>query len=785
MKKGLYFTTGCAIVAVIAASTGGAALAQDGAAPQPNAGVDDIIVTAQKRAQSINDVGISIVAATPEQLQDAGVTNVNQLARIVPGFSVGNTYSGGQVFSLRGVNFNSGQFSTPPAVSTYVDEALLPFSAMTGGLLLDVERVEVLKGPQGTLFGTNATGGSINIVSAKPTSTASAGLNVNVNNFGRVEADGYINGALSSNLNARLAASTTQFGAWQRGYVLLGKDRKYGEQNKGAVRLLLDWQPTDRFHVLLNVNANYDKSEGQQPQLYRFTPQIPGGANPLLNSYPQPPRDNRDTEVSPDLDVRMNNRLFQTVLRADYEITDTLTLTSLSNYLNYKGYELRNGDGSALSTIFYENRNKDETFSQEIRLSGEIPSIQASYIFGANYQKDDIFDSGGVHFNGYSALPVGAAIAQDNNATNRSIGAFGNVEVEIADGLTLLGGARYTEIKQTLNGCLAADPATRGLLTIISGALRGINGLPAANGDEFFTASCALINDNVLNTVNANGDAVPDFLPIAQIAERKETNVSWRAGVNFQPVKETLIYGLVSRGYKAGLYPGSASLINSSSNPVNQEKLTAYEAGIKLGLFDRRAQLNASFFYYDYRDKQFFTYSPIPVVGTGASLVNVPKSKVKGVDVDLTVKPMEGLTFRGAVAYVDTKVKAFQTFDFKASPIDVSGSEFNFAPPWSGSADVEYRVPVGNDRSAFIGTGLQFANRTFSNLGQTAQSRIPGYTIFDARIGLQSEKGWKVQAYVRNLTNKTYITAVFPSGDTDGSIAGIPRSFGMIVNFNW
>ncbi|MEJ2410951.1 MAG: TonB-dependent receptor plug domain-containing protein, partial [Novosphingobium sp.] len=146
----------------------------------------EIVVTAQKRAQRLNDVGISIVAATAQQLANVGVTDVSSIAKIAPGFTAARTISGYEIFSIRGINFNSTQISASPTVSTYVDEAALPYSAMTQGLLLDVDHIEVLKGPQGTLFGQNATGGSVNVISAKPTDYVAGGFGVGVNQFGEV-----------------------------------------------------------------------------------------------------------------------------------------------------------------------------------------------------------------------------------------------------------------------------------------------------------------------------------------------------------------------------------------------------------------------------------------------------------------------------------------------------------------------------------------------------------------------------------------------------------------------
>jgi len=767
---------GFAIAAVTASGTASAQQAGDEAA---SAG--EIIVTAQKRAQKLNDVGITISAATNEQLQSAGVSEIADLAKITPGFSVGNTYGGYQVFSLRGVNFNSSQFSAPPAVSTYVDEAILPYSAMTGGMMLDVDHVEVLKGPQGTLFGQNATGGSINIVAAKPTATPKAGFDVEVNNFGQVMMGGFVSGPLSETLRARVAANTTQFGAWQKGYYL--SDRKNGDQNKGAARLLLDWTPTDRLTVAINVNANYDRSEQQQSQFGNFAPQIPAGVIPGMSAYPRP-TDNRDADITPGIDTRADNRLYQGVLRIDYEASDSITLTSMTNYLDYKGNAFRDGDGTVFDSLNYRTQSADKTFSQELRLTGKALDDRITYIVGGNYQRDKIFDRIEYSFPGYSAIPPGTVFDIPSDMRNRSVGVFGNVEFEIVPGLSVTGGARYTELKQELSGCYTANAIGIAVADSIANGTRAALGLPPTTAYQ--AGQCATINNNVPNVANPNGPGlIPDYLPYAPDLVQKEHNTSWRIGANYKPADGMLLYGLVSRGFKAGLFPVIISLVSSQRNSVRQEQVTSYEIGAKLDLFDRAVHLNLSAFYYDYIDKQFFTYEPVPPIGTGSLLINVPKSKVKGIDADVTINPVQGLTLRGAITYVDTKVGAFNTFDFLGGAVDATGTEFNFAPPLSGSFDAQYSFDVGGARSIYLGGGGTFASRTFSNLGETPESRIPGYLTFDARAGVESDAGWKIGLFVRNLANKYYYTAVFPSSDTNQRFAGQPRTFGAVGSFRF
>jgi iron complex outermembrane receptor protein len=688
----------------------------------------DIVVTAQKREQRLNDVGLTITAQTGDQLRVAGVSELTSLAQVVPGFSAAQTAFGYPIFSLRGVNFNSSQLSAPPAVSTYLDEAILALPAMTGGLLLDVERVEVLKGPQGTLFGQNATGGSINVIAAKPTDTARAGFTSEVNHFGQVMFEGYVSGPVSDTLSIRVSANTTQFGAWQRRY-FMGK-AKNGDQNRAAARILAEWRPTDRLRLLVNLNGNYDHGEAPMPQLAKVIPP----AIPELIGYPFP-NNARDTDIDPGYNTRKRTRTYQAIGRIDYDLADDVTFTSLTNYANSRIFVPLNQEGTGVVALQGDGHGTVNSFNQEVRITGEIPSAGLNYILGANYSRDKLRDNF-VSFNiRYSSTPPNTLIEPTWFVKNRAAGVFGNIDYEVVKGVTLTGGLRYTDTRQSIDGC------------------------------TYFDGFCAT-GGNLSNS-------------------QKQDNLSWRAGINFQPDSDTLLYALVSRGYKAGLIPAVFAFTPAQVAPVSQEKLTSYEVGTKLSLLDRRLQFNVSGFYYDYIDKQFLTYTTVPLIGAVNAIVNIPKSKVQGVDVELTARPVDGLTLTGALTYVKTEVGTFAGIGAAGNPIDFTRKEFNFAPPVSATLSMDYRLPVGSDLAAVFGANMLYNSRTFADLGENPDTRLREYATVDLRVGLESERGWRFGLFVRNLADKYYWTSVFNGGDTLVKMAGLPRTFGASASFDF
>jgi len=254
--------------------------------------VGELVVTAEKREENIQNVGMSIQAASGDKLISLGVTNTTDLQRIVPGFEATPNYYGTIVYTIRGVGFQDTSLAGSPTVTVYQDQMPLPFSILTQGATLDLQRVEVLKGPQGTLFGNNATAGAINYIANKPTDNFEAGGDVTVGNFATVNAQGFVSGQIAPNLDARLALQTLNSGAWQKGYA-----QQAGQETGGTDflngRLALQWKPTSNFTALLTLNGWKDRSFNQVGQLYGLA----GGRNhampQFLLDYPNAPHNDQ------------------------------------------------------------------------------------------------------------------------------------------------------------------------------------------------------------------------------------------------------------------------------------------------------------------------------------------------------------------------------------------------------------------------------------------------------------------------------------------------------------
>jgi iron complex outermembrane receptor protein len=253
----------CAASASVLAFFAHPAMAQPARAPtgtaQPAAAtVQELVVTANKREQNINDVGMSVQAVTGDKLLQLGIYDTSDLQKIVPGFQATPTYYGTYVFTIRGIGFQDTSLAGSPTVSVYVDEFPLPFSVLTYGASLDLDRVEVLKGPQGTLFGMNATGGAINYIARKPTETFEAGVDASVGRFNDVDVTGFVSGPVVDTLQMRAALRINKSDAWQKGY-LQQDGRYFGGKEFINGRVSAQWQPTKDFKAILSFNSWLDK----------------------------------------------------------------------------------------------------------------------------------------------------------------------------------------------------------------------------------------------------------------------------------------------------------------------------------------------------------------------------------------------------------------------------------------------------------------------------------------------------------------------------------------------
>jgi iron complex outermembrane recepter protein len=419
--------------------------------------IGEVVVTAQKREENINTVAMSVQAASGQTLEKLGITNTEDLQKIVPGFLFTPTYYGTNVFTIRGVGFQDTSLAGSPTVSVYLDEAPLPFSALTNGATLDLERVEVLKGPQGTLFGENATGGAINYIANKPVDHFDAGIDASYGRFDNADIQGFINTPVTDTLDIRLAGRVNESGAWQQGYAL-NQGQEIGGQDFLNGRISVLWKPTSKLRALLTLNAWRDKGYTQMAQLFGIAELSPlAPLSPTIANYPLAPQNDRAAGWNQCVNVsdfdpianqaqgktyntipnpgpsaipngppesmgpgsvvqaggqptdctapRKNNTYFDATLRVDYDLTPDVTFTSLTSFQRFSRDAAIDGSGMEVQDYQSLQHGKITSFYQEFRLSGKFWG-KGNWIVGTNYEYDHTWDQFLQTYNASSASPT-------------------------------------------------------------------------------------------------------------------------------------------------------------------------------------------------------------------------------------------------------------------------------------------------------------------------------------------------------------------------------------------
>jgi iron complex outermembrane recepter protein len=756
-----------------------------------NPGIEEIVVTAQKWSQSIDTVGMAITALTGDQLKMQAVADIAGLSKIDPSFVVAQSNWGSPVYSIRGIGYNDFSLAASPTVSVYTDEVPYAYPVMSKGATFDLERVEILKGPQGTLYGQNATGGAVNYIAAKPTETFQSGIEGTFARFNAVNFNGFVSGPLTNTLEARLSFDVEEGGAWQKSYT---RDDRLGNKDNKFARLLLAWTPTDRLRVSVNINGWTDHSETQAAQLVAVALTNPKyAANvPQEVNAPVSPNNPQAADWLAGAHPANDERYYQGSVRAEYTVSDNLLLTYLGSYENYHQNDLQEPDG-VNNELYLLQSGSVHSNSQELRASGKFLDEIIIWLVGGNYTKsitdEDQYEELLGTTSAFTLTPYLKALHQPalpfpavrNVSTDDSVSkaAFGNVEYHPITQLGFHAGVRYTRTDINHGGCSEdvdgkVAPGTTALETLLK---KGVGVVPAVPGE------CATLGPNL----------TPSYFTQAL----DQSNVSWRVGADWMPIEKTLLYASVSRGYKAGSFPTLAATSYLSLKPATQESLLAYEIGFKSRFLENRVELDGDVFYYDYHDKQLEMRKPDPqgIFGLLNRLVNVPKSEETGAELAVKLMPTSHLvlTFRGT--YLDSKVtSSFLGYNsFSSTPINLQGEAFPNTPRWSISGDAQYSWDINGRYSAFVGIDGRYRTSSQGEFGtyNAIQAGYPSlvvkaYAIADLRAGLLSRNGhWRIEAFGNNVTNTYYWNQTTLSGESVVRFAGMPATYGVTVGYTY
>ncbi|MFZ5608041.1 MAG: TonB-dependent receptor [Pseudomonadota bacterium] len=771
--------THCSYLALgTAAALAGGLAAAPARAQERSLLMEEILVTAQKREQSAQDVGIAITAFTGEQLRALGYTNAQEVTALAPGVStLQPNGEANYAIGIRGVANNDFTTNVESPVAIYVDEVYISQMSGAGFLLFDIDRVEILRGPQGTLFGRNATGGLVQYVTVKPSQEFNGYGDVSYGSFDRIKFQGAVGVPLTDTLSARISLATHQGG----GYVdnRLSPEAKLNNANESAGRVQLLFAPNESIDFLVNARfGQQDIRTGFFEYVSAIFPTgqaTPGVPNANLGGYV----DNDGDVFAGDYDFTGRNDL-QT-----YGLTGTLnwrlslgTLTSITDYQELKRDYIEDSDASPVDYFNFFLTSDVEQFSQELRLSGESAALK--WVAGVYYLDLDIDDSNGgiapALFDtlGLSSLGIdlGATDFPLNGLRNpyqtetRSWSLFGQLEYALSDRLTLIGGLRWIQEKKT--------HSYRNIFSNFDDLAR--SGLDPRTREGF------------------DGVAPYD-------GQIDQGNWSARVQMDYQPNDSLLTYASWNRGVKSGgfnapLLPTDI-LVTDAFMQYDAEKLDAFELGFKWDAAGGRLRLNGAGYYYDYKNCQTFS-----IIGLDTFTLN-SDCKSKGFELEAQAMPAAGLDLQLGVGFIDAEVR-----DVPGLTIDVetpAGTAVAIlpgatvtpvqSPKWNVNGLIRYEVPVTAHGAIALQADGQYRSKHFFALTQFPASTQGGYVLANASVTwLPESRDWALRFFVHNLTDKKYLVQTFDlSGNVDnGGFFGLieqyygrPRTWGVNLSYNF
>ncbi|HRD45530.1 MAG TPA: TonB-dependent receptor [Caulobacter sp.] len=810
------------------------ALAQTAPAAGDTA-VEEIVVTAQRREQALNDVGMSIQAFGAEQLEELRVTNVQDLSAAVPSFTVSRSYQGVPTFTLRGIGFNTINMSATSTVGTYVDEVAYAYPMMLSGPVFDLERVEVLKGPQGTLYGRNTTAGLINFVTQKPSTAFEARAIAEVGNYETMNFEGMVSGPIAENLQGRLSfRSETSGEGWQ---VSQSRGDRLGEVERLGVRGALAFQPTDALSIDASLNYWVNKSDTLAAQAIGFTPgTTPQTVNPLGAGFwnapglatfiaGNPPRSGEDADwatdarrtstvgTTPGIDkpLEEDSTFLGAKLNVRWDINDDLRLVSLTSLNKIVRKGVMDWAGAPANVLIQDADGEIESFAQELRIEGGNDRV--TWLVGGYYGRDEITDTNQTLFRDNAnvrlfqfltgqllatpyntgPLPGGdgpggvytAAQAantfqtyrDDGNIETTTASVFASADWQLTDSLSLTTGIRYTQDKQDANICS-----------------RDVNGsmLPNLNVTNKYLYQLRY-GVTIIDNVVANGCSTTRINWNTMTATRGEVvtsldedNIAWRLALNWEVSDDVLLFGSISKGAKSGGAPVNTASLYEQNLPAKQEQLLAYEVGVKASLADRRVQANLSAFYYDYTDKQMSTFNPDALYTALARLQNIPDSLAYGVDGEVTVRVTDNFTAIASATFLHTEIVDFVGTNGAGLPQDYDGAAFLYSPEFLGSLTLIYDREITDALALKAVVNGRYQEESSADLEGNPLYAIPEYGLLNASIGIGSTDGqWEVNAWARNLTDEYYWTAVASNANTVVRFPGQTRTFGLSLSYKY
>lgn len=761
------------------------ALAQD-AAGKGEPLTTEIVVTAQKSSEKISKAPIAVSVVSQAALDRQSITSADRLVSTVPSLQLSQNG-----FAIRGIGSNNA-FSGYSTVATQFDGIYNPSSVALGLAMFDIGSVEVLRGPQGTVYGRNATAGVVNINSADPGKHFGGSASLQYGRFNEIRAQAAVDLPVSDTFGLRIAA----FRQINDGYGPQLGTARFDQTDLGGVRLTAKWAITPT--LTWRVSGSYAENNGTVPAVYLRNYNYYPQANLTTGSFgPVTIIPTRFDTINPGLDQVRNNRInvksYDVRSKLMWQATDSLSLTWLAGYSS-----LVNNGVAAASGVFSQEylNHKTNSWSHELDVNfqrGPVKLVAGAYIY------QDEIPSGQRLLHAGNTAP--APFASVYNIFGPLVASTGNK----------IGTINAVDVVNTYSGEGSKSRALFGQGTFsLTDRLRATAGVRATWDDVNGREQQLVCPGATVTRANINASSCPGGFSIAYTDDRGRaaasfSKVSWKAGLDYDLTPGILAYATVSTGYRGGG-------LQSSGNPVAYqqyapETVTNYEAGLRAKLLGDRLFIGLTGYQMDYRNLQVSSIVVDPVQGPIAVTTNAAKARIRGVDLETSYRPTRNDTFSGYLAYMvaeyvsfpgasdnlhsaDTMYNIFAPIlGYAAIPsasADYSGKRLTNAPQFSARFSYAHSFDLASGGKITPSVDFYAQSKTFASSDNAVQGRIAGYTKTDLNLRYDEPSGHAyINLFMNNVEDRRIATTVVPVWSSTTASYAPPRTYGVRIGFKY
>jgi len=767
-------------IAIATLSTAGvstSAMAQEGFL------LEEVIVTAQKREQSLQDVPVSVNVIAGDDIAKSGIGNFEELSSQVPNLSINEGPMGMKIF-IRGLGSGANQ-GFEQSVGLFIDGVYAGRDRQFQAAFMDVGAVEVLRGPQGTLFGKNTIAGAMTVTSAKPSDEFEASLKTTFEpRYESYSTEGVVSGAIADNLMGRLAFTHSESGGYMENTAL---DTTEPVSRTTAARGTLLWQPTDELEVLAKYENGHSRTSGSN-----YKVDAPGSWADLLGAGDSQYQANDASKRSTSTPESKDTNSESVTLNVNYSLGE-YELTSITGYSEYQYEDILDADQTSYEVLNASLNQDFHQWSQEIRLTSPLGS-DVDFITGLFYQSTDLhhIKRGNLNISDYSATdPILAFVPASQSDTefdqqSETYAVFGSLTWHVNDVLHLTGGLRYTVEEKQANRDLSFNDyeSATPLADVYSPSAAPISGLGL---NEYDIAVLGL------HQVSMYEHQVE--------GERRAEDVSPAVKVQYDLFEDVMLYASISKAFKSGGFseaglqgddPGEYAT-SPTAFDFDEEEALSFEIGGKTTLLDGAAKLNFALYRTEYSDLQVSSFQgDVFVVGNAAEAIS------QGLEMDGTVRLSESLFVNASLAYLDATYGEYKNASCTAAQLsasvggcsqDLSGQALTNAPEWSANISMDHMMPIGDKLELRSHLNLVYTDEQYTATDLDANSLEEAHTTLNARLAIGDQSGnWELALVGKNLTNeeiRSWTNDLFYLEDALFSYVEPPRTLALQFNVNY